>query len=131
MRAASLSKNFNPTIEGVRPSGFPASLTEWGRALLRGTDRHDRRSQNVTQPWLAPNKFPLNLQPPDFDTREMICSPTEVSDDNRQIAAPVATGTPANSRAALPTRWELPGYRLLDLTSRACALQPFSCGAQR
>jgi hypothetical protein len=43
-----------------------------------------------TQPWLALNKFRLHLQPSNFDMREMICSPTEVSDYNKQIADPVA-----------------------------------------
>jgi hypothetical protein len=45
-----------------------------------------------TEPWLALSRFPLHLQPPDFDMREMICSPTDVSDYNKQIADPAAIG---------------------------------------
>jgi hypothetical protein len=45
-----------------------------------------------TEPWLALNNFPLHLQPADFDMREMVCSPSDVADYNKQIANPAAIG---------------------------------------
>lgn len=41
-----------------------------------------------TKPWLALDKFPLRLQPPDFDVREMICSPSELADYLKQVGNP-------------------------------------------
>src|SRR6266853_1620701 len=38
-----------------------------------------------TEPWLALNKLPLHLQPPDFDIRELLCSPSEFADYNNQV----------------------------------------------
>ena len=38
-----------------------------------------------TEPWLALNKLPLHLQPPDFDIPELLCSPTEMSSYNNQV----------------------------------------------
>lgn len=38
-----------------------------------------------TEPWLALNKLPLHLQPPDFDIPELLCSPTEMSNYNSQV----------------------------------------------
>jgi hypothetical protein len=43
-----------------------------------------------TEPWLALNKFPLHLQPPGFDLREMFCSPSDTAEYNQQIGNPVA-----------------------------------------
>jgi len=38
-----------------------------------------------TQPWLALDEFPLHLQRPDFDIPELLCSPSEMADYNKQI----------------------------------------------
>ena len=38
-----------------------------------------------TEPWLALDKLPLHLQPPDFDIPELLCSPTEMSSYNNQV----------------------------------------------
>jgi len=38
-----------------------------------------------TEPWLALNKFPLHLQRPDFDVPELLCSPTEMANYNKDI----------------------------------------------
>ena len=38
-----------------------------------------------TEPWLALNKLPLHLLPPDFDIPELLCSPTEMSSYNSQV----------------------------------------------
>jgi hypothetical protein len=46
--------------------------------------------QMYTQPWLALNKLPLHLQPPDFDIPELLCSPSEMADYNKQVGAPAA-----------------------------------------
>ena len=40
------------------------------------------------KPWLALDKFPLQLQPAGFDIREMICSPSELSDYLKQVGKP-------------------------------------------
>ena len=42
-----------------------------------------------TEPWLALNKLPLHLQPPDFDIPELLCSPSEFAEYNNQVASPV------------------------------------------
>jgi hypothetical protein len=42
-----------------------------------------------TEPWLALNKLPLHLQPPDFDIPELLCSPSEFADYNNVVASPV------------------------------------------
>jgi hypothetical protein len=41
-----------------------------------------------TKPWLALDKFPMRLQPPDFDIREMICSPSELAGYLKQVGNP-------------------------------------------
>jgi hypothetical protein len=44
-----------------------------------------------TEPWLTLNKFPLHLQRPDFDIPELLCSPTEMSDYNKDVGDVVLT----------------------------------------
>jgi hypothetical protein len=41
-----------------------------------------------SKPWVALNKYPLRLQSESFDIREMICSPSEAAEYNKQVAAP-------------------------------------------
>lgn len=53
-----------------------------------------------TKPWLALDKFPLRLQPKDFDIREMICSPSELADYLKQVAA--TEGGPGDSPKPKP-----------------------------
>jgi len=43
------------------------------------------------QPWVALNKFPMKLQPADYDVREMICSPADFSDYNQLIGLPASS----------------------------------------
>ena len=43
-----------------------------------------------TKPWTALDKFPMKLMPPDFDVREMICSPSESAEYDKLIAHPVS-----------------------------------------
>ena len=38
-----------------------------------------------TEPWQGLNKFPLRLQRPDFDIPELLCSPSEMAEYNKQI----------------------------------------------
>jgi hypothetical protein len=40
--------------------------------------------------WAALDKFPMKLQPPDFDVREMICSPSESAEYDKLIANPAS-----------------------------------------
>jgi hypothetical protein len=42
-----------------------------------------------TEPWLALNKLPLHLLRPDFDIPELLCSPSEFAEYNKQVASPV------------------------------------------
>jgi hypothetical protein len=42
-----------------------------------------------TEPWLALNKLPLHLLPRDFDIPELLCSPSEFAEYNKQVASPV------------------------------------------
>jgi hypothetical protein len=59
---------------------------------------HDRLEWTVTiddpkmytKSWVALDKFPMKLQPPDFDVREMICSPSESAEYDKLIAHPVS-----------------------------------------
>ena len=59
---------------------------------------HDRLDWTViiddpkmyTKPWVALDKFPMKLQPPDFDVREMICSPSESAEYDKLIGHPVS-----------------------------------------
>jgi len=46
-----------------------------------------------TKPWVALDKLRFNLQPPNFDVREMICSPSEFAEYNKVI------GNPASGKA--------------------------------
>ena len=39
-----------------------------------------------TEPWLGLNKFPLHLLPSDFDMPELLCSPLDVAEYNKQVA---------------------------------------------
>jgi hypothetical protein len=38
-----------------------------------------------TQSWLGLNKFPLHLMPPDFDMPELLCSPIDMAEYNKQV----------------------------------------------
>ena len=38
-----------------------------------------------TEPWLGLNKFPLHLQPPGFDIPELLCSPSDMAEYNKQV----------------------------------------------
>ena len=42
-----------------------------------------------TEPWQGLNKFPLHLQPADFDIPELLCSPIDMADYNRKIGSVV------------------------------------------
>jgi hypothetical protein len=44
-----------------------------------------------TEPWQGLNKFPLHLQPPDFDISELICSPIDMAEYNKQVGSVVAS----------------------------------------
>jgi hypothetical protein len=54
---------------------------------------HDTMELTVTiddpkmymEPWLGLNKFPLHLQPPDFDIQEFLCSPIDFAEYNKQV----------------------------------------------
>jgi hypothetical protein len=50
--------------------------------------------QMYTKPWTALDKFPMKLQPPDFDVREMICSASEAAQYKRLVAEPVSEAKP-------------------------------------
>jgi hypothetical protein len=43
-----------------------------------------------TKTWVALDKFPMKLQPPDFDVREMICSPSEAAEYNKLFGNPAS-----------------------------------------
>ena len=43
-----------------------------------------------TKPWVAVDKLRFGLQPPDFDVREFICSPTEFAEYNKLVGAPAS-----------------------------------------
>ena len=53
-----------------------------------------------TKPWLAMDKFPMRLQPADFDVRELICSPSEYTEYNKLVGsgASEAADPPANKK---------------------------------
>jgi hypothetical protein len=41
------------------------------------------------EPWLALNQLPLHLQPADFDIPELLCSPSEFAEYNKQVGSVV------------------------------------------
>jgi hypothetical protein len=43
-----------------------------------------------TKPWVALDKFPMKLEPPSFDIREMICSPSETALYNKLVGEPAS-----------------------------------------
>jgi hypothetical protein len=43
-----------------------------------------------TKPWLAMDRFPMKLQPADFDVREMICSPSDYTEYNKLVGNPAS-----------------------------------------
>jgi hypothetical protein len=43
-----------------------------------------------TKPWVALDKVRFHLQPPNFDVREMICSPTDFAEYNKLIGNPAS-----------------------------------------
>jgi hypothetical protein len=43
-----------------------------------------------TKPWVALDKLPFYSQPPSFDIREMICSPSEFAEYNKLIGTPAS-----------------------------------------
>jgi len=49
--------------------------------------------QMYTKPWVALDRLQFNLQPANFDVREMICSPSELAEYNKVI------GNPASEKA--------------------------------
>jgi hypothetical protein len=46
-----------------------------------------------TEPWQGLNKFPLHLLPSDFDIPELLCSPSEMSEYNKQVGTVVLPGS--------------------------------------
>jgi hypothetical protein len=58
---------------------------------------HDNMELTVTiddpkmyaQPWVGLNKFPLHLLPADFDIPELLCSPIDMAEYNRQVSKAV------------------------------------------
>jgi hypothetical protein len=46
-----------------------------------------------TEPWQGLNKFPLHLLPSDFDIPELLCSPSEMADYNKQVGTVVLPGS--------------------------------------
>jgi len=46
------------------------------------------------QPWVAVNKYPLQLLQPDFDIPELLCSPSAMADYNKQVASTLAKPKP-------------------------------------
>jgi hypothetical protein len=42
-----------------------------------------------TEPWQGLNKFPLHLQPADFDIPELLCSPIDMAEYNRRVGSVV------------------------------------------
>ena len=42
-----------------------------------------------TEPWLALNKADMHLLPDDFDVPELLCSPSEFADYNKEVGSPV------------------------------------------
>jgi hypothetical protein len=47
-----------------------------------------------TEPWQGLVKFPLHLQRPDFDIPELLCSPSEMAEYNKQIGSTVLPKSP-------------------------------------
>jgi hypothetical protein len=45
-----------------------------------------------TEPWQGLNKFPLHLLRPDFDIPELLCSPSEMAEYNKQVGDVVLPG---------------------------------------
>jgi hypothetical protein len=45
-----------------------------------------------TKPWVAPDKLKFSLEPSNFDVREMMCSPSELSEYDK------LTGDPASGK---------------------------------
>ena len=43
-----------------------------------------------TKPWVALDKLRFKLKPPNFDVREMICSPSEFAEYNKVIGKPAS-----------------------------------------
>jgi hypothetical protein len=43
-----------------------------------------------TKPWLALDKLRFDLQPANFDIREMICSPSEFAEYNKLVGTPAS-----------------------------------------
>jgi len=46
-----------------------------------------------TEPWQGLNKFPLHLLRPDFDIPELLCSPSEMAEYNKQVGDVVLPGS--------------------------------------
>ena len=51
-------------------------------------------SKMYTKPWVALDRLRFELQPPDFDVREMICSPSEFAEYNKLIGNPASDKNP-------------------------------------
>jgi len=47
-----------------------------------------------TKPWVALDKLRFKLKPPNFDVREMICSPSEFAEYNKVIGNPASGKDP-------------------------------------
>jgi hypothetical protein len=43
-----------------------------------------------TKPWVALDRLRFELQPPNYDVREMICSPSEFAEYNKLIGTPAS-----------------------------------------
>jgi len=50
-----------------------------------------------TKPWMALDRLQFILRPADFDVREMMCSPSELAEYNKEIGD---TELPSNGKAS-------------------------------
>jgi len=104
----SIGKWEDPTTFVVQTTGLDTRtwIDNVGRphtANLRVEERFHRVNHDImeitvtitdpeyyTQPWKALDKYPMQLQPDNFDIREMVCSESEAAEYNKEIGAQAA-----------------------------------------
>ena len=76
-----------------RPHSADMRVLEWFHRV-----DHDHLELSVeindpkmyTKPWVALDRLPFDMRPPDFDVREMIYAPSDVAEYNRLLGNPVS-----------------------------------------
>ena len=82
-----------PNTQGAHAVEFAPDLNRAFTSNGSGSSVTIFDPKMYTEPWQGLNKFPLHLLRPDFDIPELLCSPSEMAEYNKQVGDVVLPGS--------------------------------------